>query len=90
MSNSFILLLDKPLSDATTPVQSGPGRDGNEKALCISQSSSFTGTLPSDCSGLYSGHSLGEPYLSAEMQLAYSTAPADWAYKSLLKEVPVV
>ena len=28
---------------------------------------------------LYPGHSLGESYSAAEMQLVYSTAPADWA-----------
>ena len=27
----------------------------------------------------YPGHSLGESYSSAEMQLVYSTVPADWA-----------
>ena len=30
-----------------------------------------------------SGHSLGGSYLSAEVQSVYSTAPADWAKKSL-------
>ena len=33
------------LSDATTPGQSGPRRDGNERVFCVPQISSFTGTL---------------------------------------------
>ena len=41
---------------ATTPGQSGYGSNGNEGVLCISQSSSITGTSPSDCLG----HSLEE------------------------------
>ena len=38
---------------------SGPGSDGNEGVLRIPQSSSITGTSPSDCSVSYPGHSLG-------------------------------
>ena len=64
-----------PLSGATTPGQSGPGSDGNEGVLCITQSSSITGTSPSYCLVSYPGHS----YPSAEKRLVYSTAPADWA-----------
>ena len=41
--------IDKTLLGATTSGQSGPGCDGNEGVLCIPQSSSMTGTLPSDC-----------------------------------------
>ena len=37
------------LSDATTLSQRGPGSDGNERLLCIPQSSSITEVLPSDC-----------------------------------------
>ena len=48
-----------PLSRATTPGQSGPGSDGNEGVLCVPQSSSITGTSPSDCLVSYTGHSLG-------------------------------
>ena len=33
--------------------------DGNEGVLCIPQSSSITGTSPSDCLVSYAGHSLG-------------------------------
>ena len=38
----------------------------------------WTGATPSDCLVSYPEHSLGELYLSAEMQSVYSTAPADW------------
>ena len=47
--------------------------------FCILQSSSITETSPSDCLVSYLGHSLGEPYPSAEKQLVYSATPADWA-----------
>ena len=73
--------MDRTLSDATTPDQSGPGSDGNEEVLRIPQSPGITGASPSDCLMPYSGDSLvvGESYLSAELQPVYSTAPADWA-----------
>ena len=68
------------LSSATTPGQSGPGSNGNEGVFHIHQSSSFTGTLPSDCLVSYPRHSLeGKTYPSAEKQSVYSTTPADWA-----------
>ena len=38
-------------SGATTPFQSGPGSDGNERVLNISKSSSITGASPSDYLG---------------------------------------
>ena len=41
--------MDRALSDATTPGQSGPGSNGNEGVLRIPQSPSITGTSPSDC-----------------------------------------
>ena len=47
------------LSDATTPDQSGPGSHGNKGFLRIPQSSSITGTSPSDCSVSYTGHTCG-------------------------------
>ena len=62
-----------------TPGQSGPGSNANEEVLCIPQSSSITETSPSDCLVSYPGHSLGESYPSAEMQLVYSATPAEWA-----------
>ena len=45
-------------SDATTQGLSGPGSDGSEGVLHIPQSSSITGTSPSDCLVSYSGHLL--------------------------------
>ena len=48
------------LSGATTSEQCGPWSDGNEEVLRIPQSSSITGTSPSDCLVSYPGHSLGE------------------------------
>ena len=55
---SSIQPVDRALSSATTPGQSGPGSDGNEGVLCIPQSSSIAGTSPSDCLVSYQGHSL--------------------------------
>ena len=71
--------IDRALSGATTPGQSGPGSNGNEGVLRISQGPSITGTLTSDCLVSYPGHSLEESYPSAEKKSVYSTAPADWA-----------
>ena len=45
------------LSGATTPSQSGLGRDGNKGVLRIPQISSITTTLLSDCFVSYPGHS---------------------------------
>ena len=72
---NFIWPIDRTLSGATTPNQSGPGSDVNEGVLRIAQSSSITGTSPSDCLVSYPGHSLGDSYPSAEVQSVYSTAP---------------
>ena len=44
-----IWLIDRIQSGATTPGQNGSGSDGNEEVLHIPQSSSITGTSPSDC-----------------------------------------
>ena len=54
-----ILPIDRALSGATTPGQSGPGSNGNEGVLCILPESSITGTSPSDCLVSYRGHSWG-------------------------------
>ena len=62
------------LSGATTPGQSRHRGDGNEEVLSIPQSSSITAASPSDCLVSYLGS-----YPSIEMQLVYSTAPANWA-----------
>ena len=59
MSNSSVWPIDRTLSDATTQGQSEPGSDDNEGALRIPQSSSITGTSPSNCLVLYPEHSLG-------------------------------
>ena len=80
MSNSSFWPVDRILSDATAPGQSGPGSDGSEGVLNILQSSSITGASVSDCLVSYPGHSLVEgSYPSAEIQSVYSVAPADWA-----------
>ena len=59
MSNSSIWPIDRTLLDATTPDQSGPGSDGNERGIHIPQSSNTIGVSPSDCLVSYPGHSLG-------------------------------
>ena len=74
MSNSFISLIERTLTGATTPRQSGSGSNGSDGVLRI------TGASPSDDLISYPGHSLlGVSYPSAEMQSVYSPAPADWA-----------
>ena len=75
---SSILPIDRSLSGATTPGQGGPGSNANKGVLRISQSSSITGALPSNCLVSYLGHSLGESYSSVEMQSVYSSTPADY------------
>ena len=45
---SSILPIHRTLLGATTPGQSGPGSDGNEEVLHTPQSSSNSGTSPSD------------------------------------------
>ena len=52
--------MDRTLSGATAPDQSGLGRDGNEGVPHIPQSSSITGTSSLDSLVSYTGHSLGE------------------------------
>ena len=46
---SYIWLIDRTLSAATTPGQSGPGSNGNEGVFHIPQSSRNIGTSSSDC-----------------------------------------
>ena len=55
---SSIQPIDRALSGASIPGQSGPGSDDNEEVLHIPQSSSITGTSPPDCLVSYPGHSL--------------------------------
>ena len=77
MSNSSIWPIDRTLSVANTPDQSGPESDGNEGVLCIPQSSSINGASPLDCLVSYQGLSLEEFYPSAEMRSVYSAVLAD-------------
>ena len=80
MSNSFIWSIDRTLSGATTPGQSGPGSEGDEGVLSITQSSSITGASPSNGLSHKQDTRKGDgSYLSAEMRSVYSTAPADKA-----------
>ena len=64
--------MDMALSGATSPGQNQPANDGNERVLHILQSSSFTGTSPSDYLESYQGHILvcvcGGSYSSVEVQ----------------------
>ena len=61
MSNSSICPIDRTLSGATTPGQSGPGSDGNEGVLHIPQSSKTGASLP-DGLMLYPGQLSDESY----------------------------
>ena len=79
MQFSSLWPIDRTLSSATTPVQSGPEINANEGVLHIPQSSSITGTSPSDSLVSYPGHSLGKSYPSAEMHWVYYTAQTDRA-----------
>ena len=65
---SSIQPINRTLSSDTTPGQSGPGINGNERVLRITESSSITGNSPSDCLVSYPGHSLEGSYPSAEIQ----------------------
>ena len=78
MPNTSIGLIEGTLSGVPTSGQSRLRSDGNEGALCIHQSSSIIGSLPSDCIMSYTGHLFEESYSSAEMRSVYSAASADW------------
>ena len=75
MSKSSIWPIDRILSGATTPGLSGSGSNGNERVLHIPQNLR-TEASPSDGLMSYQEHSLGESYLSTDMQSVYSLAPA--------------
>ena len=79
---SSIWPIERTLSGATTPGQSGPRSNDNKGILCIPQNPSITGATPLDCFVSYLGLSLGESHSTAEMQSVYSTAPANWAISS--------
>ena len=74
---SSIWPIDRTLSGATNPGQSGSGSDANEGVHWLLQNSSITEASPSDCLLSYAGHSLRESYPSAKMQSVYSPAPVD-------------
>ena len=68
--------IDRTLSGATIPGQSGHGSDGSEGVLWIPQSSSITGTSRSDCLVSYPGHSLWGtvPLCKCAVGILYSTS----------------
>ncbi len=70
--------INRTLSGATIPDQSGPGSDGNEGVLSIPQRPSITGTSTLDCLVSYLGHSLRESNPAAVMLSVYSAAPSNW------------
>ena len=72
MSNNSIQPIDRTLLGAITLGQSGPGSNGNEEVVSITQSSSITGTSPFNVKSktLIEGWGF---YPSAEMQSVYST-----------------
>ena len=59
MLKSSIWLINRSLSGATTPGQSGRGSDGNKGYSSFPQSSSITVASPSDCLVSYSGNMEG-------------------------------
>ena len=83
MSNSSILSTDRTLSGTTTPDQSGPGSDGNEGELKISQCSSITGGSASDCLVSYPWHLLGG-YLTSLQRCSWCILQPQptWPYHS--------
>ena len=60
-NHSFVLFnpLIGPSSGATTPGQSRPGSDANERVPRIPRNSNIAGTSPSDFLVSYTGHSMG-------------------------------
>ena len=68
--------MDRTLSGANSLGQSGPGSNGNKGVLHIPQNFSITIRLFNVISKTLVEQ---RSYPSAEVQLVYSTAPADWA-----------
>ena len=66
MHLSFILTIDKNLSDATTLGQRKHGSKDNEGLLRIPQSYSITGTSLLDCLVSYLGHSLWGRFIALQ------------------------
>ena len=81
MQFSCIWPIHRTLSGASTPGQSGPGSDGNEGELCISESLAL----------LEPHHQIVQCkiqfYTSAKMQSVYSTVQADMARLHLWREL---
>ena len=78
--------MDRTLQAATILGQSVPGSNDNEGVLSIPQSSKVGIRL----FNVISGHSLRRSYATAEMQLVYSTAPADWAFNRFNFKVVII
>ena len=74
MSNSSVWPIDKTLSDATTPDQSGHGSDGNEGVFHLPQNSK-TWASSSHSWVSYVTHWLQKSYPSNKMQSVQYTAP---------------
>ena len=79
MPNSYILSINRTLSGATIPSQSGQESNGNKWLFCVPQSFSITEATPLDCLVSYQDTRWGESYSSTEIWSLISTAPADWA-----------
>ena len=79
MSSSYICSIDRTLSSASIPSQSGPERDGNEGVLHIPLNCRVSQAWLSEC--LVSIRTLFGWGLThqTDMQSVYSTAPVDWA-----------
>ena len=85
--NRSCLAMNKILSNATDPSQSGPGSNGNERILFIFKISK-AGAFISVGLMSYPGKTLGGgSYTSSQMVLKYSTAQADWAKVICLDKV---
>ena len=76
----FIWPIDRTLSGATTPGESGPGSYGNEGVL----PSSRTGASQSDGLVSYPGHSLAGvlPLCIDAVGVSYNPSTADWAVEN--------
>ena len=85
MSNSSIWPIDRTLSRATTSGQSESGSDGNEGGYFAFFKAPLTRALSLDGLMSYAEHLLGESYSSAEIQLIYSTASANWTVLTRVK-----
>ena len=67
-------LLDRTLSGATTPGQSGPGSDGNERVLHFPKAAALQETR----------HQIVKCHKQDTALSVYSVSPADWAINSLI------